>query len=67
MLGNPGYPYDAVERVWPVSYTHLVYLIQGFFTHSLHGFVDTEGSDAVRSVKGNILWGQTYDLSLIHI
>ena len=42
----------------------VVYLIQGFFTHSLHGFVDTECSDAVRSVKVNILWGQTYDLAL---
>ena len=29
----------------------IVYLIQGFFSHPLHGLVDTEGSDAIRSVK----------------
>ena len=35
----------------------IVYLIQGFFTHSLHGLVDTEGSDAIRSIKVKIFRG----------
>ena len=39
-------------------------MIQGFFSHPLHGLVDTEGSDAIRSIKVDILWGQTYDLTL---
>ena len=29
----------------------IVHLIQGFFSHPLHGLVDTECSDAIRSVK----------------
>ena len=42
----------------------IVYLIQGFFPHPLHGLVDTERSDAIRSIKVDILWGQTHDLAL---
>ena len=42
----------------------IVHLVQGFFSHPLHGFVDTECSDTVRSIKVDILWGQTYDLAL---
>ena len=42
----------------------IVHLVQGFFSHPLHGFVDTEGSDAICCVKIEILWGQTYDLAL---
>ena len=42
----------------------IVYLIQGFFSHPLHGLVDTEGSNAIRSVKIEIFRGQTYDLAL---
>lgn len=44
--------------------TAIVYLIQGFLSHPLHGFVDAECSDTVRSIKVDILWGQTYDLAL---
>ena len=39
-------------------------MVQGFFSHPLHGFVDTEGSDAICCVKIEILRGQTYDLTL---
>ena len=42
----------------------IIHLIQGFFTHPLHGLVDTEGSDAIRSIKVKIFRGQTYDLAL---
>ena len=42
----------------------IVYLFQGFFSHPLHGLVDTERSDAIRSIKVDILWGQTHDLAL---
>ena len=42
----------------------IVYLIQGFFSHSLHGLVDTEGSDAICGVKIKIFRGQAYDLAL---
>ena len=42
----------------------IVHLIQGFFSHPLHGLVDTEGSDAICCVKIEILRGQTYDLTL---
>ena len=38
----------------------IVHLVQGFFSYSLHGLVDTEGSDAIRSVKIKILRGQAY-------
>ena len=41
----------------------IVYLIQGFFSHPLHGFVDTEGSDTICCVKIKIFWGQTNDLA----
>ena len=39
-------------------------MIQGFFSHPLHGLVDTEGSDAIRSIKVKIFRGQPYDLAL---
>ena len=39
-------------------------MIQGFFPHPLHGLVDTERSDAICSIKVDILWGQTHDLAL---
>ena len=42
----------------------IVHLIQGFFSHPLHGFVDTEGSDAICCVKIEVFRGQTYDLAL---
>ena len=42
----------------------IVYLVQCFFSHPLHGLVDTERSDAIRCIKVNILRGQTYDLAL---
>ena len=42
----------------------IVHLVQGFFSHPLHGFVDTEGSDAICCVKIEIFRGQTYDLAL---
>ena len=42
----------------------IVHLVQGFFSHPLHGFVDTEGSDAICCVKIKIFRGQTYDLAL---
>ena len=42
----------------------IVHLIQGFFSHPLHGLVDTEGSDAICCVKVKIFRGQTYDLAL---
>ena len=42
----------------------IVYLIQGFFPHPLHGLVDTERSDAIRSIKIEIFRGQPYDLAL---
>ena len=42
----------------------IVHLVQGFFSHPLHGLVDTEGSDAIRSIKIQIFRGQTYDLAL---
>ena len=42
----------------------IVHLVQGFFSHPLHGLVDTEGSDAIRSIKIKIFRGQTYDLTL---
>ena len=42
----------------------IVHLVQGFFSHPLHGLVDTERSDAIRSVKIEIFRGQTYDLAL---
>ena len=42
----------------------IVHLVQGFFSHPLHGFVDTECSDTVRSIKIEIFRGQTYDLAL---
>ena len=44
--------------------TAIVYLVQCFFSHPLHGLVDTERSDAIRCVKVNIFRGQTYDLAL---
>ena len=42
----------------------IVHLVQGFFSHPLHGLVDTECSDAICRVKIKILWGQAYDLAL---
>ena len=42
----------------------IVYLIQGFFSHPLHGLVDTERSDAICGIKIEIFRGQTYDLAL---
>ena len=42
----------------------IVHLIQGFFSHPLHGLVDTEGSDAICCVKIEVFRGQTYDLAL---
>ena len=42
----------------------IVYLIQGFFPHPLHGLVDTEGSGAICCIKIKILRGQTHDLAL---
>ena len=39
-------------------------MIQGFFSHSLHGFVDTECSDAICGIKIEIFRGQTHDLAL---
>ena len=42
----------------------IVHLVQGFFSHPLHGLVDTECSDAICCVKIKIFWGQTYDLAL---
>ena len=42
----------------------IVHLVQGFFSHPLHGLVDTEGSDAICCVKIKIFRGQTYDLTL---
>ena len=44
--------------------TAIVYLVQCFFSHPLHGLVDTERSDAIRCVKVNIFRGQTYDFAL---
>ena len=42
----------------------IIYLIQGFFSHPLHGLVDTERSDAICGIKIEIFRGQTYDLAL---
>ena len=42
----------------------IVHLVQGFFSHSLHRLVDTEGSDAICGIKIEIFRGQTYDLAL---
>ena len=42
----------------------IVHLVQDFFSHPLHGFVDTERSDAICCVKIKIFRGQTYDLAL---
>ena len=39
-------------------------MIQGFFSHPLHGLVDTERSDAICGIKIEIFRGQTYDLAL---
>ena len=35
----------------------IVHLVQGFFSHPLHGFVDTEGSDTICCVKNQDLLG----------
>ena len=42
----------------------IVHLVRGFFSHSLHRLVDTEGSDAICCVKIKIFRGQAYDLAL---
>ena len=41
----------------------IVHLVQGFFSHPLHGFVDTERSDAICCVKIEVFRGQTYDFA----
>ena len=42
----------------------IVHLVQGFFSHPLHGLVDTERSDAICGIKIEIFRGQTYDFAL---
>ena len=42
----------------------IVHLIQGFFSHPLHGLVDAKRSDAICGIKIEIFRGQTYDLAL---